>query len=57
MPFPAFDGGRIFFLLIEKLRGKPVNPKIENAVNTAGFCLLMVLVVFVTWNDIIKLIR
>ena len=57
MPFPAFDGGRIVFLLIEKLRGKPVNPKIENTVNTVGFCLLMVLVLIVTWNDIIKLIR
>lgn len=57
MPFPAFDGGRIVFLIIEKLRGKPVDPKIENTVNTVGFCLLMVLVVFVTWNDIIKLIR
>lgn len=57
MPFPAFDGGRIVFLIIEKLRGKPVNPKIENTVNTVGFCLLMVLVLFVTWNDIIKLIR
>lgn len=57
MPFPAFDGGRIVFLIIEKLRGKPVNPKIENMVNTIGFCLLMVLVIFVTWNDILKLIR
>ena len=57
MPFPAFDGGRIVFLIIEKLRGKPVNPKIENMVNTIGFCLLMVLVVFVTWNDIVKLLR
>ena len=55
LPFPAFDGGRIVFLVIEKLRGKPVDPKIENTVNTVGFCLLMVLVVFVTWNDIVKL--
>lgn len=57
MPFPAFDGGRIVFLLLEKLRGKPVKPKIENMVNTVGFCLLMVLVLIVTWNDILKLIR
>ena len=57
MPFPAFDGGRIVFLFIEKLRGKPVNPKIENTVNTVGFCLLMVLVLIVTWNDILRLIR
>lgn len=56
MPFPAFDGGRIVFLIIEKLRGKPVDPKIENAVNTIGFCLLMGLVLLVTWNDIARLI-
>lgn len=57
MPFPAFDGGRVLFLIIEKLRGKPVNPKIENAVNTVGFMLLMLLVLFVTWNDIFKLLN
>ena len=57
MPFPAFDGGRIVFLIIEKLRGKPVSPKIENTVNTVGFCLLMLLVLYVTWNDIFKLVR
>ena len=55
MPFPAFDGGRILFLIIEKIKGKPVDPKIENTVNTVGFILLMLLVVFVTINDIIKL--
>lgn len=55
LPFPAFDGGRIFFLLIEKIKGKPVNPKIENTVNTVGFCLLMILIVFITINDILKL--
>lgn len=55
MPFPAFDGGRIVFLIIEKLRGKPVNPKIENMVNTVGFMLLMILVLLVTIGDISKL--
>ncbi len=55
LPFPAFDGGRVFLLLIEKLRGKPINPKIENTINTVGFALLMLLVVFVTINDIIRL--
>lgn len=55
LPFPAFDGGRILFLIIEKIKGKPVNPKVENTVNTVGFCLLMLLVVFITINDIIKL--
>ena len=55
MPFPAFDGGRILFLLIEKLRGRPVNPKIENMVNTIGFALLMLLVIYVTIGDVGRL--
>ena len=56
LPFPAFDGGRILFLIIEKIKGKPVNPKIENTVNTVGFLLLMLLVLFITISDIGKLI-
>lgn len=55
LPFPAFDGGRVLFLIIEKIKGSPVNPKIENAVNNIGFMLLMVLVLLVTISDILKL--
>ncbi len=55
LPFPAFDGGRIFLLLIEKLRGKPVNPKIENTINSVGFIILMGLTLIVTCSDILKL--
>lgn len=55
IPFPAFDGGRILFLLIEKIKGKPVNPKVENTINTIGFMLLMLLILIITINDIIKL--
>lgn len=55
LPFPAFDGGRIFMLIIEKLRGKPVNPKIENAINSVGFMLLMGLTLVITCSDILKL--
>ena len=55
LPFPAFDGGRILFLIIEKLRGKPVDPKIENTIHAIGFVLLMLLMVYVTFNDILKL--
>lgn len=55
LPFPAFDGGRILFLIIEKLRGKPVDPKVENMVNTVGFILLMILILFITINDVIRL--
>lgn len=54
LPFPALDGGRVLFLLIEKLRGQPVSQKVEGMVHNAGFLLLMVLVVFVTFKDIVN---
>ena len=56
LPFPAFDGGRIALLVVEKIKGSPVNPKVENAINGVGFILLMILMVFVTINDILRLI-
>ena len=55
LPFPAFDGGRILFLIIEKIKGKPVDPKIENTIHSIGFILLMILMIYVTFNDILKL--
>jgi len=55
IPFPAFDGGRIVFLLIEKIKGKPVKAETENLIHTIGFFLLLALIVFVTINDIIRL--
>lgn len=57
LPFPAFDGGRIFLLLIEKIRGKKNNPIVENTINSIGFILLMILMLFVTINDIGNLIK
>lgn len=55
LPFPAFDGGRALFLIIEKVRRKPINSKIENAFHTIGFILLMVLMLYITLQDILKL--
>lgn len=55
LPFPAFDGGHILFIIIEKLRGKPVSPELENKIHTVGMLLLLLLMVVVTVNDIIKL--
>jgi len=52
IPFPAFDGGRIFFLIIEKIKGSPVNQKFENWCHTIGFMLLMALILFITIKDI-----
>lgn len=55
LPLPAFDGGRILFLIIEKIKGSPVNPKVENIIHSIGFILLMLLMVVITYNDIIRL--
>lgn len=52
LPFPALDGGRVLFLFIEKIRGKRNNQHIEQIANTAGFLLLLMLMVVVTVNDI-----
>lgn len=55
LPLPAFDGGRILFLLIEKIKGSPVSPDLENKIHTIGLFLLMLLMVVVTFNDILRL--
>lgn len=52
LPFPALDGGRVLFLLIEKIRRKPNNRTFEQVVNLAGFVLLLLLMAVVTANDI-----
>ena len=57
LPIPALDGGRLFFLIIEAIRRKPIPPKYEGMVHTIGLVLLMVLMVVVTFNDILKLFR
>ena len=57
IPLPAFDGGRAFFLIIEKIRRKKMNPKIENTIHTIGFVLLMILMIVITYNDIVRLIK
>ena len=57
LPIPAFDGGRLLFLIIEKIKGSPVNPKVENIIHSIGFILLMILMIAVTYNDIIRLIK
>ena len=55
LPFPALDGGRIIFLLIEKIKGKPVRSEVEGFIHNAGFWLLIILVLFITYKDIIKI--
>lgn len=55
IPLPAFDGGHILFIIIEKIKGSPVNPKTENMIHTIGLFLLMLLMVYITFNDILRL--
>ena len=55
LPLPAFDGGHILFIIIEKIKGSPVDPELENKIHTVGLILLMLLMLVVTINDIIKL--
>ena len=57
IPFPAFDGGRILFLIIEKIKGSPVDPKLENTIHNIGFMLLLLLMVYVTFNDIFRIFK
>ena len=54
LPFPALDGGRVLFLFIEKIRGFPMDRKIESAINGIGFALLITLMIYVTVKDITK---
>ena len=56
LPLPALDGGRIVFLLIELVRRKPVKPEYEGYVHLAGFAVLILFIIFVTYKDIVKLI-
>ncbi len=56
LPIPALDGGRILFLIVEAVRGKPLPPEKEGWVHTIGFAFLMVLMVFILYNDIHKLL-
>lgn len=55
LPLPALDGGRLLFMLVEVVRGKPVPPEKEGVVHFVGFVLLMMLMVFVLYNDIARI--
>ena len=57
LPIPALDGGRLLFLIIEKIKRKPVDPKVENIIHNVGFGLLMLLVLVVSYNDIIRIFK
>ena len=55
IPFPALDGGRLVFLVLEAIRGKRVNPMVENVITVGGIFVLLIFMVVVTGNDIRQL--
>jgi len=57
IPFPALDGGRAVFLLVEKIKGRPVKKEVEAVMHNIGFALLMLLVLVVTFKDILKFFK
>ena len=56
LPFPALDGGKIVFLLIEAVTGHAVPEKIQGSLTVAAFALLFGLMLFATYNDIVRLV-
>lgn len=56
LPLPALDGGRIVFLLLEGVRRKPISPEREGMVHFAGFVLLLMTIVLITYQDILNII-
>ena len=56
IPFPALDGGRLLFVVIEAIKGSPIRPQIAGTANMIGFALLIVLMLLVTYHDIVRLV-
>ncbi len=57
LPFPVVDGGHAMFLIIEKIRGKPLSVRVMNYVQLFGLAMILMVFVFVTWQDIARLLR
>jgi len=55
LPIPALDGGRILFLLIEAVRGRPIEPEKEGLIHFIGFAFLITLILFITYQDVLRL--
>lgn len=56
LPIPGLDGGRIIFLIVEAIRRRPIDPQVEGRFHMAGFFLLIGFMIFVAWNDVLKLL-
>ena len=56
IPFPALDGGRFAFLIVEGIRRKPINKNVEAYINFGGIIILFAFMIFVSFKDVMKLI-
>ena len=54
LPLPGLDGGRILFVLVEAVRGKRIDPAREGLIHLIGLALLVALMLFITWQDVIN---
>jgi regulator of sigma E protease len=54
LPFPALDGGRILFIILEIIRGKEVDPRIESYIHMVGFAILIMLMIFIVYRDLMR---
>lgn len=57
LPIPALDGGRLFFLIIEVIKRSPIKPKVANMAHAIGFVALILLIIVITFHDVLKLIH
>ena len=57
LPIPALDGGKMVLLVIEGIRKKPLSEKVEEKIQSFGFLLLIGLAIFVSINDLIRLLK
>lgn len=56
LPLPALDGGRLLMVIIRRLTGKAISSKVEGVIHAVGLGLLLLLTIYVTWNDIVRFI-
>ena len=56
LPLPALDGGRLLFIIVRKITGKAITDEMEGKVHFIGIMLLFALMIYVTWNDIVRFI-
>jgi regulator of sigma E protease len=54
LPLPGLDGGRILFVIVEAIRGRRVSPEKEGLIHLIGLALMVALMVFITWQDVIN---